>query len=413
MLISNLYRPLQPHEKLYFLHIQKTAGTTFTAILESYFENDEICPAYYLDDLLLLTKEKRQSYRFYRGHFSYNLCIFLTSPLVYITMLRHPVERVISNIRHIQRYPEHPDHKLVKSVDLISFVTHPQTQSDMSNLQTRMIAPPKGKIVNVFLGWAATRNDLELAKERLQEFPFFGLTEDFEHSMSLLAYTFGWSPVMNINTLNAAPTPMHMEDYPQAVMDAITEINQIDIELYDYARQLFQTRYNQMLFQLLDQHYSAHYDGYVPKTDESIVVDFTKRIPGLGWYPYEVGGKGGYRWTGPDRTSTLDLILNKSASYIVRLEVLSGVSMEVLKSLRLVVEDRTITLSVQSLPSGALLFQGLVSSNMRLNRVTRFSLCVDRTEKGIDLGINDDQRPLGIAISSFKLEPTLSNMSKI
>lgn len=406
MRLSNIYRQLQPEDQLYFLHIQKTAGTTFRSIVDSYFPDEQICPAYFWDEFFQIPEDLRQTYRLYRGHFSYNLHFHLARFPVIITMLRHPLERVISNMRHIARYPEHLYHEYYKSSDLLTFVVDLHGASEMRNLQTRMIAPPFDKDVEIHSYWDATPDDLERALERLEELEFCGITERFADSISLLTYTLGWRPVTQIDSLNTAPETSKKTQMPQKVIDAIIELNEKDFVLYQRAQKLFDIRYNQMLFELLDAHYLSVFNAPAPAPSPSISVDISKPMSGDNWHVYEQYEQNGYRWTGPKTTSTLDLILQQGISYNVELQVLMGITEDVLSSLKLAVNQHPIPLDFERSEQG-LIFRGVIPASYLGTefRVTRFILHVVKTQKPVELGMNRDSRELGVAISAIRLTP--------
>jgi hypothetical protein len=150
---------LTEDEQLYFLHIQKTAGTTFTAALDDRFPTQEICPAIIGPELFQLPIESLKNYTLFRGHFGYNLVSILPRKSVVITILRDPVERVLSNIDHIRRYPDHKNHDLLQSGDLITFLKDESSWAEMRNLQTRMVAPPGTEFVIYEECWSTFRGD--------------------------------------------------------------------------------------------------------------------------------------------------------------------------------------------------------------------------------------------------------------
>lgn len=87
---------LRPEDQLYFLHIPKTAGTTLISLLDLHFAPDEICPIQLDTKIHELIPEKIAHYRLIRGHLDYDFYKLLAKKPIYITMLRDPLERVIS-----------------------------------------------------------------------------------------------------------------------------------------------------------------------------------------------------------------------------------------------------------------------------------------------------------------------------
>src|SRR5262245_54192798 len=87
---------LQPSDKLYFLHVYKTAGTTLSHLLERRFRPEEVCPAHQLDELAKMPTAAARRYRLYWGHLGFKLADLVPGEMIYVTMLRNPVEHVVS-----------------------------------------------------------------------------------------------------------------------------------------------------------------------------------------------------------------------------------------------------------------------------------------------------------------------------
>ena len=90
---------------------------------------------------------------------------------------------------------------------------------------------------------------LEMAQVNLDEMAFFGLAEEARLSLSLLAYTFGW-PVLKPATPLDGPAP-DLDNIPAETLAQIRGRNQLDITLYQFARQVWQHRLHQMVEELL------------------------------------------------------------------------------------------------------------------------------------------------------------------
>lgn len=225
-------------EAILFLHIGKTGGRTLDKILERHFRPSEICPAYLGEELRSFSPEQLNNYRLFRGHFTYDFIQFLPGHPRVMTFLREPVSRAISNYQHILRDSNHSLHEefVSKDVSPYQFATRPEYNRDIDNWMTLVIA---GK------------HDVELAKERLQqEISYFGLTERYRESVNLLTYTFGWDPVPEYGKENVTPNKLRREQLSAETIRAIEDANQLDIELYKFASELFNERILHMIEQL-------------------------------------------------------------------------------------------------------------------------------------------------------------------
>jgi hypothetical protein len=230
---------LNPNDILYFLHIPKTGGQSLMHIIASYFPKDQVL---FMEgrDLDRLPQDLSR-YRFIQGHFDYNFYTYLLRKPVYVTLLREPVARTISLYNYIKRTPDHVWHKplLEYDISLADFVCHPYTYHEVVNPQTYRLASHKH-------GQNRTPPDagyLTLAKEHLETFAFFRLTERYEASMQLLTHTFSWPPITEIPVKNANPNPVTSHDISPEALAAIRERTQLDAERYQFAHNLFQQRY--------------------------------------------------------------------------------------------------------------------------------------------------------------------------
>ena len=164
-----------------------------------------------------------------RGHLLYGIHEFLPQGATYITMLREPVARLLSSYHFIFRRPLHPLHRKLKTgrlsvEDLIRMTPHRQ------NLQCRFIS-------GIGAGGICDERVLDVAKENLtRSFRVVGLCERFQESLLLMMASFGWEVPFYENRKVAKIRP----SVQPGVIDAIREHNRLDLELYEFAKKLFE-----------------------------------------------------------------------------------------------------------------------------------------------------------------------------
>jgi hypothetical protein len=413
---SRLRHLPQPGECLYFLHIPKTAGTTFTNILQTHFDAADFCPATRWHDLLAMSPKEYRRFRLIAGHMSYSLHHLIPKPLLYITMLRDPVDRVISHYEMVQRAGIYFPGK-----SLYECVTDEKIRDTYNNIQVAMLGENYSlqELNDTYSRWDVdglfttprypipNNEFLSRAKQRLEAFTFFGLTERFSASVNLLTYTFGWSPITAVQKLNAAPKRLRREEIPQKTLEAIIEYNPLDIELYNFASALFEQRYAQMIQELLYEDYQRLHTNSVIPVDR-LELDFAQSFQGTGWQAPETEDQS-IRWTGPSNLSTIDLPLTRDKELLVTFRIVNVLAQDILQSFRMKVNHQEVSLiadysePAQGIKLSAILTLQLLNGE---NPFTHLSFHVNRTVRPCDhLPDNKDERLLGVAIRDFKIVP--------
>lgn len=226
-----------------FLHVPKTAGTTMHSIFEKHYPPGALYSTYpanhpygSLEAYAAFPPERKSQIRVLLGHFSYGVHKLVPGPYLYITILREPVERIISNFYHINRDPNHGLHELVSSgrMDLQQYVDHMVHDLKMDNEQTRMYA---GNWDGRGHG-PCTDAMLETAKANLADcFAVVGVTDRFDETYLLTKRLLGW-PHSIIKKRNVTRNRPQRADLPQADLALLEEHNRFDSQLYRYGKTL-------------------------------------------------------------------------------------------------------------------------------------------------------------------------------
>ncbi|HXQ72078.1 MAG TPA: polyhydroxyalkanoic acid system family protein [Pyrinomonadaceae bacterium] len=224
-----------------FLHIPKAGGST----LGEYVYNQCCAPGSsnedpldagvaYLDYGFLKPPELvvpehvvnllgRRDLRAVIGHFWFGLHEHVARPCRYVTLLRDPVERVVSLYYYA---------KLEETMSLEEFARKPPFR-EVDNDQTRRIAgvnPPVGE---------CTRATLDLARQNLRDhFDVVGTTERMDETLAQLKLKLGWNREVvsfprNVNTARPSSSVLTRE-----AVEAVRARNELDYELWRYASEL-------------------------------------------------------------------------------------------------------------------------------------------------------------------------------
>jgi hypothetical protein len=243
---STYSRSSLPENVLYvFVHVQKTAGTSFMQqIIRANFTPEQI-----LEGVTIRTfrKRLRPEHRFATGHVAYGLHWLTQRPVVYLTFLRHPVDRALSHYFFIRqcdpRFCRHDRYEAAISMDLLSFYTQPRFRNEM----TMMLAgipwhKLQGYVTHAAFGqWALRRACFNLR----YRFACFGLQEHFEDSLQLFARTFGWQVQHQDIRLKQTRLRPKLEEISPEMYQQLARLNYLDMLLYRYARRLFVWRMHQ------------------------------------------------------------------------------------------------------------------------------------------------------------------------
>lgn len=228
---------LAAEDTVIYLHIHKTAGTTLQQIIDRQYDPAQIWTfgdRHRFDDFRELGETQKAGISLLRGHMIFGLHEFMPGASTYFTVLREPVERVVSFLYHIRRRPFEGvrcDH-----LSLIELLESRQI-STMDNGQTRMLAG--GEQYEYPFG-ECTDELLQVAKRNLREsFSVVGLFEHFDETLLLLQRTFGWQNLYYVRE-NVSPGRPSSDELPVATVDLIAEHNRLDLQLYEYARRLFE-----------------------------------------------------------------------------------------------------------------------------------------------------------------------------
>ncbi len=245
-MVSHQQNPC-PAQTLIFLHIPKTAGTTLHQIIDRHYSLDRIFWVHATDvnesinEFKSFSEEKRQRFQLIKGHMGFGLHQFVPQPCSYFTLLRDPVKRIISHYYHVLRTPNHYLHQVVteQQMDLKAFVSS-GISLELDNGQTRLIAASNGNEDESIEFGCATPELLEIAKQHLiNYFSVVGVMEEFDRTLLLLQKKLGWKNICYARK-NTGKNTTKKSDISADTLAAIQQHNALDIELYQFAKQLLQ-----------------------------------------------------------------------------------------------------------------------------------------------------------------------------
>jgi hypothetical protein len=224
--------------RLRFVHIPKTAGATLRVIFlrqyrgKPYFAFNG--PAADIQRYLNMAEQERQKIWLFLGHLSLCIGIKEIDEATTITLLRKPIARVKSLCQYIfeGNWDEYP----VGSFDLDRFLNSGNQQ--LFNHQTRfLINTGHDSSLDLIksMSPAAAR---DLALENLfNKVARFGIQEYFDESLMLFSQFLNWRMPFYVSWHQKHNGPLL--EFKQSHLDHMAELNSIDIEVYEAAKQKF------------------------------------------------------------------------------------------------------------------------------------------------------------------------------
>jgi len=229
---------MRKQETLFFLHLPKAGGTTLYHIINRNHLSNSIfhIEATDLEKSLKayseLSKKEKDDLKCIKGHFPFGIHQKLGKAPKYFTMLRNPVERIISHYYYVRNNRNHYLYEQVKegNISLYDYVAS-DISHELENGQTKLIA-----------GDESVKCDQELYEEAKfilnKYFIAVGILEYFNLSLILYKKKLGWKRI-NYKKRNVTRSKPSLEEIDEKTINIIEEKNKFDIYLYDYVEKLF------------------------------------------------------------------------------------------------------------------------------------------------------------------------------
>lgn len=190
-------------------------------------------------------------------------CLRDVHQLFFLSFLRHPLYRFVSEFRHVQRgatWKASRGHCALYNtqlcyhnqtswlnVGLEDFLNCPNNMA--VNRQTRMLADHNLIGCPSATGGNSILHDgmmLASAIENLSNLAFFGLCEEQEISQIVFEETFNLEFKQNFKQSDDDKTKVLIKKLSGDTIAKIIQINHLDMKLYDYAKKLFRNRCEQL-----------------------------------------------------------------------------------------------------------------------------------------------------------------------
>ena len=237
---------IDAQNNLIYLHIPKTAGTTVRSIFARQFPKNALCKVpnvIPMETFLALSPEQKRQYRCFFGHMVFGLHEHLAGSSIYISMLRNPVDRIISDYYHAKRNKEHGRYEQINANNwsLADYARFRAEEQGIANTETRFISGQFGLTAGAPFD-PMPASALDTAKENIRtRFKAVGLQEQFDTSLILFKQVMGWKNV-NYVRKNVGRNRPKNEAEPKETIQLIERLNALDMELYAHVEKLFNSQ---------------------------------------------------------------------------------------------------------------------------------------------------------------------------
>lgn len=228
-------------ERFFFLHLQKTAGTALAKRLHHQFPDDAIYPdasdgsppdsVLVVEHLAARVRARGDAIRVITGHFPLCTTEVLGGGFTTFTVLRDPVERTLSYLRHQRVLGDAPADVPLEQIYDDDFRFH----SLIHNHMVKMLSmTPAEATADALTRVEFTPERLTRAKAALDTVDAVGVQDDFEAFCRSLERRWGWDlgPPVRMNRTAEVPVA-------ESFRRRIAADNADDAELFEHARGLW------------------------------------------------------------------------------------------------------------------------------------------------------------------------------
>ncbi|RCW46448.1 sulfotransferase family 2 domain-containing protein [Paenibacillus prosopidis] len=224
------------NKMLIHLHIAKTGGESLNHVINNNYSKELTYNVYLTEDRIINDKLKEISLtkpqpQCVQGHFPFGIHEYFNQPFMYVTLLRNPIDRLISEYYFIHSFSWPPwldknnsMHHQLLNFSLEEYIKYPANR----NKQTRLISgnshSEKMKL-------------LENAKQNIQKyFVVAGITEMFAESFFLMKEKLGWRNI-DYRKTNVTKIRPRIHELSSGIIKLIEDNNEIDIKFYNFVKE--------------------------------------------------------------------------------------------------------------------------------------------------------------------------------
>lgn len=269
--------------KIVFLHIAKAGGTTLRRVFKQMYSESEIyeivsrgkMTRQNIEKFINIPEKDKVNIKLLMGHYSYGIHQYLSPKAKYVSMLRHPVKRVVSGYNYAKSNPNHFLYQKTKSITISDFLQLPEVREDRNRMVQRIAGVEWNELNDD--AFAVAKNNIE------KNFIALGIMECFNDSLLLFKKVLNWReyPVyIRSNTTSVPKAQIHSEE-----IDKIEKLYHLDLKLYNWAYQRFKAELDsnkslfdreREMFSLEQEKFSTSFSAYKYYFEEALRKKYHK-----------------------------------------------------------------------------------------------------------------------------------------
>lgn len=203
------------------MHMPKTGGSTLRNVIRDQYISSEILS--YDDNQDNLQKKLNDvditKLKIVHGHYFFGIHEHLQRPFSYFTILRHPIERVLSLYYYLKSI-NGKKYDVYRKMTLDEFIE----KKIEENIQTAYLS-----------GSNTQPSILKAARNLHRYFDVVGTTENFDETLYLIGKRYGWKN-LHYNRVNVTKSRLSSKEISEKTKKLIRKVHHKDLLLYKYAQ---------------------------------------------------------------------------------------------------------------------------------------------------------------------------------